>query len=76
VKYHFFLQTGRNSRAKKRGQLGGIADKWVTQLLRSSDSTVFKKYFETKSRMEREASEKINRQANEMPVDSGSGMLR
>lgn len=45
---------------------GGVADEWVTQLLRQSDSKVFKKYSQMKLRMQREALEKINRQANEM----------
>jgi integrase len=41
---------------------GGVADEWVTQMLRQGDSQVFKKY----SQMKREALEKLNRQANEM----------
>jgi integrase len=45
---------------------GGVADEWVTQLLRQSDSKVFKKYSQMKLRMQREALEKMNRQANEM----------
>jgi integrase len=40
---------------------GGVADEWVTQLLRQGDAKVFKKY----SQMKREALEKMNRQANE-----------
>ena len=45
---------------------GGVADEWVTQLLRQSDSKVFKKYSQMKLRMQREALEKMNRQENEM----------
>jgi integrase len=45
---------------------GDVADEWVTQLLRQSDSKVFKKYSQMKLRMQREAIEKMNRQANEM----------
>jgi integrase len=45
---------------------GGVADEWVTQLLRQSDAQVFKKYSQMKLRMKREALEKINRRANEM----------
>jgi site-specific recombinase XerD len=41
---------------------GGVADEWVTQLLRQRDSQVFKKYSQTK----REALRKMNRQANEV----------
>jgi integrase len=51
---------------------GGVADEWVTQLLRQGDSQVFKR----DSQMKREASEKINRQANEMPVNSGTAMVQ
>ena len=45
---------------------GGVADEWVTQLLRQSDAQVFKKYSQMKLRMKREALEKLNRRANEM----------
>jgi integrase len=47
---------------------GGVADKWVTQLLRQGDSQVFKKYSQMKLTMKREALEKLNRLANEMTV--------
>lgn len=50
---------------------GGVADEWVIQLLRQGDSQVFKKYSQMKLQMKREALEKINRQANEMPLISG-----
>jgi integrase len=55
---------------------GGVADKWVTQLLRQGDSQVFKRYSQMKLQMKREALEKINRQANEMPLDSGTTMIQ
>lgn len=45
---------------------GGVADEWVTQLLRQSDAQVFKKYSQMKLQMKREALEKLNRRANEM----------
>jgi hypothetical protein len=45
--------------------LNRLVDEWVTQLLRQGDSQVFKRY----SQMKREALEKINRQANEMPLN-------
>jgi integrase len=48
---------------------GGVADEWVTQLLRQSDAQVFKKYSQMKLRMKREALEKLNRRANEMLPD-------
>ena len=40
---------------------GGVADEWVTQLLRQGDAKVFRKY----SQMKREALQKLNRKANE-----------
>jgi len=45
---------------------GGVADEWVTQLLRQGDAQVFKKYSQMKLQMQREALTKINRHANEM----------
>ena len=44
---------------------GGVADEWVTQMLRQGDAKVFKKYSQMKLQMKREALEKINRHANE-----------
>ena len=44
---------------------GGVADEWVTQLLRQGDAQVFKKYSQMKLQMKREALQKINRRANE-----------
>jgi hypothetical protein len=44
---------------------GGVADEWVTQLLRQGDSKVFKKYSHMKLQMKREALLKLDRQANE-----------
>ena len=55
---------------------GGVADEWVTQLLRQGDSQVFKRYSQMKLQMKREALEKINRQANEMTLDSGTAMVQ
>ena len=45
---------------------GGVADEWVTQMLRQGDSQVFKKYSQMKLQMKREALTRLNRQANEM----------
>ncbi|MGC1596186.1 MAG: tyrosine-type recombinase/integrase, partial [Candidatus Acidiferrales bacterium] len=55
---------------------GGVADEWVTQLLRQGDSQVFKRYSQMKLHMKSEALEKINRRANEMPLDSGTAMVQ
>jgi integrase len=43
---------------------GGVADEWVTQLLRQGDAKVFK--------MKREALAKLNRQANESGLSFGT----
>ena len=51
---------------------GGVADEWVTQLLRQGDAKVFKKYSQTKLQMKREALQKINRKANEGPPGFGT----
>jgi integrase len=40
---------------------GGVADEWVTHLLRQGDAKVFKKYLQ----MKRDALQKLNRAANE-----------
>ena len=55
---------------------GGVADEWVTQLLRQGDARVFKKYSQMKLQMKREALEKMNRHANEMPQDSGTALVQ
>ena len=44
---------------------GGVADEWVTQLLRQSDAKVFKKYSQMKLAMKREVLRSLNRQAGE-----------
>jgi len=48
---------------------GGVADEWVTQMLRQGDAQVFKKYSQMKLKMKREALEKLNRQTNEIPPE-------
>src|SRR5947209_2930920 len=47
----------------------GVADEWVTQLLRQGDAKVFKKYSQMKLQMKREALQKLNRQANEQGMN-------
>ena len=44
---------------------GGVADHFVTQMLRQGDSQVFKRYSQAKLNMMREALTRIDRQANE-----------
>lgn len=51
---------------------GGVADEWVTQLLRQGDAKVFKKYSQMKLQMKREALAKINRQASESGLSFGT----
>ena len=51
---------------------GGVADEWVTQLLRQGDAKVFKRYSQMKLQMKREALAKLNRKANEKK-NSGTG---
>jgi len=54
---------------------GGVADEWVTQMLRQSDAQVFKKYSQMKLQMKREALDKLNRQANEMTPANADALL-
>jgi hypothetical protein len=44
---------------------GGVADEWVTQLLRQTDAKVFKKYSQMKLQMKREALTRLNRRAGD-----------
>ncbi len=53
---------------------GGVADEWVTQMLRQGDAQVFKKYSQMKLQMKREALEKLNRRASEMAPTTGERM--
>lgn len=55
---------------------GGVADEWVTQLLRQGDSAVFKKYSQMKLQMKREALVKLNRRANELEVVFDTAEMR
>jgi integrase len=54
---------------------GGVADEWVTQLLRQGDAKVFKKYSQMRLQMKREALLKLNRQANEQCKSFDTGRL-
>jgi len=55
---------------------GGVADEWVTQMLRQGDAQVFKKYSQMKLQMKREALEKLNRHANEMPAQKAGELAK
>jgi deoxyribodipyrimidine photolyase len=61
AKVPYFRIYDRRSTYATRLSAGGVADEWVTQLLRQGDAKVFKKYSQTK----REALQKLNRYANE-----------
>ena len=51
-------------------QCRGVADHFVTQMLRQGDSQVFKRYSQAKLNMMREALSKLDRQANERVTTS------
>src|SRR5580658_6300459 len=69
AKIRYFRIYDLRSTYATRLSAGGVADEWVTQLLRQGDAKVFKKYSQMKLQMKREALAKLNRQANE----SGQG---
>jgi integrase len=54
---------------------GGVADEWVTQMLRQGDAQVFKKYSQMKLQMKREALEKLNRRANEIAPAGADALM-
>jgi integrase len=62
---YFRLYDLRSTHAT-RLSAGGVADEWVTQMLRQTDAKVFKKYSQMKLQMKREALARLNREANEM----------
>jgi integrase len=51
---------------------GGVADHFVTQMLRQGDARVFRKYSQAKLLMMRESLEKLDRHANEHSATSGT----
>ena len=53
---------------------GGVADGWVTRMLRQGDAQVMKKYSQMKFQMKREASEKLNCSAGEVARVSAERM--
>ena len=54
----------------------GVADEFVTQLLRQGDAKVFRKYSQMKLQMKREAPGKLNRDANESGKGSDTVRLK
>ncbi len=69
---HYFRIYDLRSTYATRLSAGGVADEWVTQLLRQGDAKVFKKYSQMKLQMKREALAKLNRQANEIGPGFGT----
>ena len=76
AKVPYFRISNLRSTYATRLSAGGVAAESVTQLLRQGDSQVFKCYSQMKLQMKREALQKIIRQANEMPLDSGTAMVQ
>ena len=74
AKISYFRIYDLRSTYATRLSAGGVADEWVTQMLRQGDAQVFKKYSQMKLQMKREALEKLNRQAGEMSSVSGGRM--
>ena len=66
---HFRLYDLRSTYATRLSS-GGVADEWVTQMLRQTDAQVFKKYSQMKLQMKREALTKLNRKASELDSTS------
>jgi integrase len=74
AKVRYFRIYDLRSTYATRLSAGGVADEWVTQMLRQGDAQVFKKYSQMKLQMKREALEKLNRRANEMASGSRERM--
>jgi integrase len=68
AKIPYFRLYDLRSTYATRLSAGGVADEWVTQMLRQGDAQVFKKYSQMKLEMKREALERLNRQAGESVV--------
>jgi hypothetical protein len=69
---YFRIYDLRSTYATRLGG-GGVADEWVTQMLRQGDAKVFKKYSQMKLQMKREALKKLNRHANELGKSFDTG---
>ena len=65
AKVPYFRIYDLHSTYAARLSAGGVADEWVTQLLRQGDAKGFKKYSQMKLQMKREALQKLSRPANE-----------
>ena len=63
----------RNAPLDTRLSAGGVADHFVSQMLRQGESSVFKRYSQAKFSMMREALERLDRRANEHGSNFGTG---
>jgi hypothetical protein len=72
--FHTFASYDLRSTYATRLSAGGVADEWVTQLLRQGDAKVFKKYSQMKLQMKREALAKLNRHANKGGSSFGTAL--
>jgi integrase len=72
AKVRYFRIYDLRSTYATRLSAGGVADEWVTQLLRQGDAKVFKKYSQMKLEMKREALAKLNRHAGEVGPGFGT----
>jgi len=70
---HFTLYELRHTFAT-RPSAGGVADHFVTQMLRQGDAAVFKSYSQAKLNMMREALDKLDRRADERASNIGTAM--
>ena len=73
AKVPYFRIYDLRSTCATRLNAGGVADEWVTQMLRQGDAQVFKKE-QMKLQMKREALERLNRRASEMLPASGESI--
>jgi integrase len=71
---YFWIYDLRSTYAT-RLSAGGVADEWVTQMLRQSDAQIFKKYSQMKLQMKRGALVKLNRRANEMAPVAADALM-
>jgi integrase len=74
AKVSYFRIYDLRSTYATRLSAGGVADEWVTQMLRQGDAQVFKKYSQMKLQMKREALEKLNRRAGETALVTAERM--
>lgn len=75
AKIPYFRIYDLRSTCATRLSAGGVANEWVTQILRQGEAKVFKKYSQMKLQMKGEALVKLNRQASEAHVSFGTATV-